>query len=211
MIISRAEIDEMEKLKRINLINSITGIKPANLIGTISSSGHTNLAIFSSVLHLGSNPPLIGMISRPDATVPRHTLNNINAQGHYTINHLPITMARAGHYTSAKFPENISEFDECGFTAEFIEGHTVPFVKESPIKMLLKLKEQIPIKANGTIHIIGEILQLIIDDNLLTESGQLDLESAASAGVSGVDSYYSLTKEATFPYARVDDFKNDNS
>ena len=32
------------KINRLNLINSITGIKPANLIGTISKDGHTNLA-----------------------------------------------------------------------------------------------------------------------------------------------------------------------
>ena len=55
----------MDKISRLNLINSITGVKPSNLIGTKSKDGFSNLAIFSSVVHLGSKPPLIGFITRP--------------------------------------------------------------------------------------------------------------------------------------------------
>jgi len=44
-------IDAMENRYRANFINSITGYKSANLIGTVSSDGVENLAIFSSVTH----------------------------------------------------------------------------------------------------------------------------------------------------------------
>ena len=47
MILSRNDINNLDKISRLNLINSITGYKPANLIGTKSLSGDTNLAIFS--------------------------------------------------------------------------------------------------------------------------------------------------------------------
>ena len=49
---TREEIDNSHHLKRANLINSSTGYKPANLIGTISVSGATNLAILSPVVQL---------------------------------------------------------------------------------------------------------------------------------------------------------------
>ena len=52
---SRADIDQMDKIFRLNLINSCTGYKSANLIGTQSADGKTNLAVFSSITHLGSN------------------------------------------------------------------------------------------------------------------------------------------------------------
>ena len=58
-------IRDLDKVKRLNIINSITGIKPGNLIGTISEEKITNLAIFSSVIHLGSNPALLGFVLRP--------------------------------------------------------------------------------------------------------------------------------------------------
>ena len=76
MIYTKENLSSLDKIYRLNLINSITGYKPANLIGTKSKSYQSNLAIFSSVVHLGSNPALIGIITRPN-TVPRHTYKNI--------------------------------------------------------------------------------------------------------------------------------------
>ena len=62
---TKKDIAEMDRIQRIKYINSVSGIKPANLIGTISGGGQTNLAIFSSVFHLGSDPALLGFITRP--------------------------------------------------------------------------------------------------------------------------------------------------
>ena len=73
---SRTDIDQMDKIFRLNLINSCTGFKSANLLGTKSLNGVSNVAVFSSITHLGSNPPLIGFILRP-TTVPRDTYRNI--------------------------------------------------------------------------------------------------------------------------------------
>ena len=91
------------KQERVNLINSISGYKPANLIGTISAAKKTNLAIFSSVVHLGTNPPLFGFITRPTTEVPRHTYENLKEIGVYTINHVHESFIEKAHYTSAKF------------------------------------------------------------------------------------------------------------
>ena len=77
MNITYDEINKLEKVKRLKLINSITGVKSANLIGTKSNDGITNLAIFSSVVHLGSKPPLLGFITRTSKKVKRNTLENI--------------------------------------------------------------------------------------------------------------------------------------
>ena len=113
---SKQNILDLEKVKRLNIINSITGIKPGNLIGSIDDNNeNTNLAIFSSVVHLGSHPALLGFILRPQVNVRRDTYNNIMSNGYYTINHLPNDSTLNGHYTSAKFGNNESEFDYCNF------------------------------------------------------------------------------------------------
>ena len=54
MHLTDADIQKLDRIQRLNIINSVTGIKPANLIGTISNADEPNLAIFSSVVHLGS-------------------------------------------------------------------------------------------------------------------------------------------------------------
>jgi flavin reductase (DIM6/NTAB) family NADH-FMN oxidoreductase RutF len=195
-------IQQADKVIRLNVINSVTGIKPANLIGTISPTGITNLAVFSSVVHLGSNPPLIGFFLRPDVEVPRHTFENIQATGHYTINHLPTGLTKEGHQTSAKYPREISEFDACGFTPEFIDQFHAPSVKEAKVKFGLTFEQAVPIPLNGTTLVIGRIQWLIAPDNAMTEEGYIDLEQTGSSGISGLNTYYSFNKLADYPYAR---------
>ncbi len=186
------------------MVNSVTGIKPANLIGTSSPPPNsTNLAIFSSVVHLGSNPALMGFIIRPVGEVPRHTYENILARGVYTINAVPQGMVESAHRTSAKYDRSTSEFAECGFTEEYLEGFAAPFVKESPLKLGMKYVETIPIPINGTALVIGAIEHLIVADEAVAENGYINLEALNLAGISGLNCYYSLGKIGEFPYARV--------
>jgi len=199
---SEKDILQMPKVKRLNIINSITGIKPANLISTIDERNRHNLAIFSSVVHLGSNPALIGFILRPQQKIRRHTHENILENGYYTINHLPNHKTLEGHYTSAKFDKETSEYDVCHFTPEFQHDFPVPYVKESFLKMGLKHVESIPIKYNGTVMIVGKILQVYVAKSSLSEEGYINLEEAKSVGISGLNTYYDLKKIASYPYAR---------
>ena len=199
---SEKDILQMPKVKRLNIINSITGIKPANLISTIDERNRHNLAIFSSVVHLGSNPALIGFILRPQEKIRRHTYENILENGYYTINHLPNHKTLEGHYTSAKFDKETSEYDVCHFTPEFQHEFPVPYVKESFLKMGLKHVESIPIKYNGTVMIVGKILQVYVAKSSLSEEGYINLEEAKSVGISGLNTYYDLKKIASYPYAR---------
>jgi flavin reductase (DIM6/NTAB) family NADH-FMN oxidoreductase RutF len=55
---NKEDVQKLPKINRLNLINSCTGYKSANLIGTKSKDGKSNLAIFSSITHLGSDPLL---------------------------------------------------------------------------------------------------------------------------------------------------------
>lgn len=206
MHLTSNDLNSLERKYRLNLINSITGIKPANLIGTISSVGIHNVAVFSSVVHLGSKPALLGIVVRPDDSVPRNTYDNLRETGFYTINHIPLAIAKNAHYTSAKFSKDISEFERCNLTPEFIEDFKAPFVKESPIKIGLEFKQEIPIELNGTTLVIGEIKMINAPDNAIDSRGYIDLESFNHVGIAGLNQYYSLKKEAEYPYVRLEQF-----
>jgi len=211
MIWNEQDISSADKVTRLRMINAITGIKPANLIGTQDASGRHNLAVFSSVVHLGSSPALIGFILRPYGEVPRHTWQNIQTTGHYTINHIPASMTQQAHRTSAKFPEEVSEFERCGFTPELIPGIQAPFVGESTLKIGLSFESATEIPLNGTTLVIGKIIYLSIPDEFIDQAGELDLEHAHSAGISGLNTYYSLKKIGQYPYARLSDMDHENS
>ena len=207
---TKENIIELEKVKRLNIINSITGIKPGNLIGSMNNDKTTNLAIFSSVVHLGSQPALLGFILRPQVNVIRDTYNNIMSNKLYTINHLPENHTLNGHYTSAKFNSNESEFEFCKFNEWFHDGFDAPFVKESSLKIGLKFQESIPIKINNTIMIVGSVEHIFVNSEALSEEGYIDLEKLHSTGIGGLNIYYKLKKISSYPYARrneLPDFK----
>ena len=201
---SEKDVSAMDRIYRLNLINSITGIKPGNLIGTKSKDDKSNLAIISSVVHLGSNPALLGFVMRPQQTVKHHTYQNITETGVYTINHIPNNLTERAHYTSAKFEKDVSEFAACGFTEEYVSEFSAPFVAESEIKVSMRFTEEIHIKTNNTILIIGAVEHIIVSNKALNNDGSINLEEANSVGISGLDSYYKLNKIAAYPYARLE-------
>ncbi len=204
MIYTKEHIEQLDRITRLKIINSVTGIKPANLIGTISNKGQTNLAIFSSVVHLSSDPPLLGFFSRPQTAEVGHTYRNIQENGYYTINHIHPEFVKNAHYTSAKFDNDISEFERCNLTEELVNGFKAPFVKESTFKIGMCFKEALDIKRNGTVLVIGEIEHLIFPDTAMVDE-DIDLEATNGVGISGLNSYYSLSKIEKHPYVRVND------
>jgi len=206
MYFDRENIERLQKRYRINLINSSTGIKPANLIGSVSETGQENLSIFSSVIHLGSNPALIGFMLRPAAGFERHTWENIQSTGVYSINHVAKEFVENAHFTSAKFPKEKSEFSECHLKVQYMEGFSAPFVRSSPVKLGMRFIEAIPISHNQTSMIIGRVEHIIIDDdNHVSDDGNIDLVSTGSAGVSGLSQYFTLINDLELPYARPEE------
>jgi len=207
---SLADIEAMEKPFRLNLINSCAGYKPAVLIGTTSSSGQHNLGVFNSVVHIGSSPPMQGFMMRPH-TVERHTLENIQETGVYTINHIHESFVEQAHWTSAKFPREVSEFDACGLTAEFAHNFAAPFVGESRLKMGLRLEEIVPIKSHGTYLVIGKIEHLLVAPEAVPHNGRLLLPAVNDVAISGLNKYHKVESLAEFPFARLEQVPNFNA
>ncbi len=200
--LSREQIEAMDKCYRVAFINSLPGYKSLNLIGTQDESGQTNLCIVSTVTHFGSAPPLLGFVSRP-ATVDRHTLSNIIDTDSYTINHVGAAYYRAAHQTSARYPREESEFQATGLTPVWRNGLTAPFVREAPVQIHLTPVEQIDIKSNGTVLIIGEVTDVYLADELIEADGNIDLGKAETVCGSGLDGYYAPEKLARLSYAKV--------
>lgn len=198
---NEAAILGLDQRYRAQLINSLGGFKSVNLVGTVNAQGVTNLSIVSSVFHLGANPALMGFIMRP-ITVTRDTFLNIKASGFYTFNHITSDIYQQAHQTSARYPEEVSEFDEVDLKAVFKKEFPAPFVAESPVQIGLEFKEQIDIKLNGTILMIGAIKEIFVPEACIANDGFLDIEKAGSITCSGLDAYHSTEKIARLAYAK---------
>ena len=198
---TRIDIDKMSKIFRLNLINSITGYKSANLIGTKTDDKINNVAVFSSVTHLGSDPPLIGFITRPE-NGNRNTYNNILKNKIFTINHIVKNQIISAHQSSAKYPKNVSEFDKTDLKVEFKNNFDAPFVKDSPVQIGCSFVNKYFIKENKTTLMIGKIEMLFIDEKLLLEDGFVQLDKEDIVTVNGIDGYALPKLIKRIPYAR---------
>lgn len=200
-IITRQQIDEMEQRYRASFINSLGGFKSTLLVGTRSAAGQENLAIFSSFFHLGANPPLFGLVVRPDVS-RRHTLENIIETGFFTLNQITPDFVEAAHHTSARYPEDISEFEASGLHPEYLENFQAPSVMESIIKWGCAFKERHDMAINGTSIIVGEILWVSVPNELIGQDGFVDLEAAQTVTCSGLDRYHTTKHITRLPYAK---------
>lgn len=199
--ISRDTISQMEKVQRLNLINSCTGYKSASLLATKATSGETNVAIFSSVTHLGSNPAMIGFIMRP-TTVPRDTYKNIRETGYFTVNHITVDMIADAHHTSANYELSTSEFDKTNLEEEYKANIDIPFVKGSPVQLYCKYLNEYHIKENDTIHVIATIEHLFFEEELEHNDGWLQLDKGNVVAINGLDGYCLPKLIDRYQYAR---------
>jgi flavin reductase (DIM6/NTAB) family NADH-FMN oxidoreductase RutF len=187
--ISKETISQMDKIEKLNLINSCTGYKSANLIATKSIAGNTNVAIFSSVTHLGNSPSLIGFLVRP-TNAPRDTYKNIMETGYFTVNHISADMIEDAHHTSADYESGVSEFDKTNLKEDYKNGFNIPFVKGSPVQLYCKFANEYLIKENDTILIIASIEHIFFEENLEHKDGWLQLDKGNIVTLNGIDGYF---------------------
>jgi flavin reductase (DIM6/NTAB) family NADH-FMN oxidoreductase RutF len=195
---------EWDRFYRANFINSLSGYKSACLIGSMNTENKIcNVAIFSNIVHLGAHPPLIGILNRP-LEAAKDTKTNFETSGYCTLNLINEKFIEAAHQTSAKYSSHISEYDACGFTPEFINNANAPYIAESKIKFMLAYKRTIPIEENGTFFMIGEIIEIVYDDSIVTQDGFLHLQEAEIICSLGIDAYYKPQFINRYSYAKPD-------
>lgn len=201
---SKEELGKMPSRYRAHLINSCTGYKSANLLGSKSDTGISNLAIFNSVVHIGSTPPMLGFILRP-LTVKRNTYANFKESGFFTVNQVNESIIKDAHHTAASYDEEISEFSKTKLNETYLDNFQAPYVKESAIKLGCSYVNEYEIKENGCLLIIGAIEHVYLPDDILQNDGWLQLDKARTVAINGLDAYALPQLLARFAYARPDE------
>lgn len=201
MKLNREEIGAFEQRIRTTFVNSLAGFRQVVLVGSKSTDGISNLAIFNSLMHIGAQPPLYGILNRPDS-VQRDTLQNILETKEYTLNFVRASAFEKAHQTSARYEKDVSEFAEVGFEENYLDGCSAPFVKEAVVKIAMKLEEIIPIPLNGTQLIVGSISQIELNDGMLGQDGFVSLSEVEVLLSQGLDAYFVASPIGRLPYAK---------
>jgi len=191
---------------RARLVNSLSGYKSANLVGTADADGVPACCIVSSVVHLGSNPALLGVVFRPPGD-DSHNYHNLASTGYFTLSHVTEAIHEAAHQTSARYAAGVSEFDAVGLTPHWYgEGEArfpAPAVAESPVRIGLTVEENL-LLPNRCRFAIGAIQWVDVDEALLCTDGFLDLAEAGTIAIGGLDAYHTADRLARLSYAKPD-------
>jgi hypothetical protein len=68
----------------------------------------------------------------------------------------------------------------------------------------MELREKIKVNSNNTIIIIGQIVEVIVDEIAIEHDGFVNLEKLETCTVAGVDAYYTTKKVERLSYAKID-------
>ena len=192
--------------KRARTINSLSGFKSANVIGTSDAQGVHNLSVVSSVVHLGSSPAQMGVVLRPPGA-DAHTYKNIMATGQCTFNHVGEAWFQQAHQCSARYPADVSEFEETGLTPAFPTqvgpGWQAPAVGEASVRMGLTLLKDFELP-NACRFIVMQVEWADVPSDVVRGDGYVDLEAADTVAISGLDGYHTTQSLGRWSYAKTD-------
>ena len=68
--------------------------------------------------------------------------------------------------------------------------------------MGVEFRQKIDIELNGTVMIIGEIVEVLLEPELIANDGKIDVVAAQTVAVSGLDEYHTATSLGRLAYAK---------
>jgi len=130
-------------------------------------------------------------------------LQNIVETKEYTLNYVQSSQYKKAHQTSARYSKGISEFDKVGFDEIYHPSCYAPFVANAIVKIVMKFEDSIPIPLNGTILIVGSVMQVDIVASMVGPDGFVALSEADVLISQGLDAYFVSKAIGRLPYAKT--------
>jgi len=186
---------ESPSLVYSTMIRAITP-RPIAWVSTISPDGIPNLAPFSYFNGVCSKPAalMFSPVNKPDGS-KKDTVRNIEANGQFVVNLVPYSVAEPMFQTAGDFDYELNEFEEAGLTEKPSLRVVPPGVAQSPIQFECELIQIVPI-GEGPLAanvILGKILLMNVDDQVLDEKGKIDPQRLDTIGRMGGLSYCRTT------------------
>lgn len=132
----------LEPRERYKLLTASVVPRPIAWITSVNQNGSVNAAPFSFFNVFSEEPPLviIGMDRRPDGSI-KHTIQNIEATGAFTVNLADMGLAKAMVATAALYPREVSEPEALGLVLAPGTATAVPRLADATIALECELFE----------------------------------------------------------------------
>jgi flavin reductase (DIM6/NTAB) family NADH-FMN oxidoreductase RutF len=158
--------DAIEMRERYKLLTASVVPRPIAWITSVDKNGALNAAPFSFFNVFSEDPALviIGVDRKADGTI-KHTVQNIEATGVFTVNLADVGLAKSMVATAALFPREVSEPEALGLALAPGITTLVPRLADAPIALECELFELRCLSAHRHL-VMGEIRALIARSGL---------------------------------------------
>lgn len=186
---------------RYKLLTSLIVPRPIAFVTSKNPDGSINAAPFSFFNCMGSDPALIfiSFSHRPETGGVtdglKDTSRNIKASGEFVVNFVSEELAAQMNICATDFPPGVSEVEAAGL--ELASSHliTTPRLAASPAS--LECREHTRLEIGNNHILIGEVLGLIIRDDLLDPQRlYVDTSSLHLIGRMGGGGGYTRTRDS---------------
>ncbi len=195
-------LEELNALEKQQLLQSCITPRPIALVSSINADGQVNLSPFSFFNIFGTNPPLviISPNNRLRDNTPKHTLLNILSTKEFAVSMVDFEMSEQMSLSSSEYSETINEYTKAGFTPSKSKYIKPPYVLESKISLECKLLDYHKYGDGGGSAnlLIGEILAVHIDQDLLDDKNYIDQSKLDFVARLGGDHYARIDKNSIF-------------
>ncbi len=154
--------------------------RPIGWISSVSEEGINNLAPFSYFNAVGDDPPHVMFATGRGNNTNKDTLNNVLANKQFVVNMVTESLAEQMNTTAQSVPHDVDEFELAGVTPLASVKIKPMRVKESPVTFECELVHHYFLedhKHGGACIVIGRIVMMHFDDEVLLENHKINLET----------------------------------
>ena len=171
--------------------------RPIGWISSVDADGNPNLAPFSFFNVVCANPPTVvfcPMIRGLDGKT-KDTLNNVRATKEFVVNIVSEELANAMNLSSVEAPPEVNEFEFARVTAQPSVTVRPPRVRESRVHFECRVRQIVDIstEAGGGSLVIGEVLHIHVDDEVLMGADKINLAALKPIGRLAGGGYVRMT------------------
>jgi flavin reductase (DIM6/NTAB) family NADH-FMN oxidoreductase RutF len=172
--------NELEYSAVYKLLTGAIIPRPIGWISSVSEDGINNLAPFSYFNAVGEDPPHVMFSTGRGNHTNKDTLNNVLATKQFVVNMVTEELAEQMNTTAQSVPSEVDEFELAGVTPVASVKVKPMRVKESPITFECELVHHYFLedhKNGGACIIIGRIVMMHFDDEVLLDNYKINLET----------------------------------
>ena len=190
---------ELSELSTRELYGWMVGLitpRPIAWVSTLSPAGVANLAPYSFFNGVSANPPTIVFCpaNRRDGT-PKDTLVNIQLTGQFVVNLVTDSLAQTMNQTSAEYEPDVDEFEMSQADKAPSTRVKPPRVAASAASLECELHHavQLGVGPGGGNLVVGRIVHIHLDDELVDDQGKLVPQRLQTIGRLGGSGYLRTT------------------